>query len=367
MKVAILGTRGIPNYHGGFEQFAEFFSVFLNKEGIDIYVYCSSKHPYKDTVFNGVTRIVCNDPEDVIGTAGQFIYDLNCIRDVRKRKVDIILQLGYTSSSIWSFLFPKKAIILTNMDGLEWKRSKYNSIVQHFLMFAEKLAVKNSDFLIADSIGIQEYLKDKYNSKSQFIAYGATLFEEPNNVKIKGFAIKPYSYDMLIARMEPENNIEMVIKGHLLGSINRKLLIIGNYEGTKFGRFLFKTYGENSNIMFLGAIYDMDTLNNLRYFSNLYFHGHSVGGTNPSLLEAMASNCCIVAHNNVFNQSLLGDDAFYFTNEEDIVKTLDVSKQESDVLEKIANNKEKIRLNYNWDTINNQYLNFLKKCLKQKK
>lgn len=365
MKIAILGTRGIPNYHGGFEQFAEFFSVFLHQKGIAVYVYCSSIHPYKESTYKNVQRIVCDDAEGKIGTAGQFLYDLNCILDARKRNFDVILQLGYTSSSVWSFLFPKKAIIITNMDGLEWKRTKYNKSVQKFLKYAEKLAVKKSDYLISDSIGIQQFIKEKYKKDSEFIAYGATLFDSPEVEKIQPIVATPYSYDLLIARMEPENNIETIIKGYLKKDSGRKLFLIGNHNGTKFGQYLFEKYSPSESIVFLGPIYDMALLDNLRYYSNLYFHGHSVGGTNPSLLEAMACNCCIVAHNNVFNKSILNDDAFYFKDENELAEHLSLQKEQSEIALKLANNNNKITHQYSWEVINNAYLDFINKCIKQ--
>ena len=156
MKIAILGTRGVPNHYGGFEQFAEFFSVYLVEQGHEVCVYNSHNHPYQEKQFKGVNIIHQYDPEFKIGTAGQFIYDLNCILDSRKRNFDIILQLGYTSSSMWFFLLPKKATIITNMDGLEWKRTKYSKPIQKVLKFAEKLAVKSSDCLVSDSLGIKK-------------------------------------------------------------------------------------------------------------------------------------------------------------------------------------------------------------------
>lgn len=367
MKIAILGTRGIPNYHGGFEQFAEFFSIYLHNKGIDTYVYCSSIHPYKENTYKDVKLIVCRDYEDKIGTAGQFLYDLNCILDARKRNFDVILQLGYTSSSIWSFLFPKNAIIVTNMDGLEWKRTKYNSTVQKFLMFAEKWAVNYSDYLISDSIGIQEYISKKYDKPSKFIAYGATLFDSPDFSKIQSTVAIPYSYDLLIARMEPENNVETIIKGYLKKNTSRKLFLVGNYTGTRFGQYLHKEYSSQDSIVFLGSIYDMEVLDNFRYYSNLYFHGHSVGGTNPSLLEAMASNCCIVAHDNVFNRSILNHDAFYFSDENQLSECLFLDKKQEDITLKIANNRAKIRNQYDWEVINTAYLDYIRQCIKVKK
>ena len=177
MKIAILGTRGIPNHYSGFEQFAEFFSVFLVEKGHDVYVYNSHNHLYQEKTFNGVNIIHQYDPEYKLATFGQFIYDFNCIIDSRKRDFDIILQLGYTSNSIWHFLLPKNSIIITNMDGLEWKRTKYSKPVQQFLKFAEKLAVKSSDFLIKNPKGtcyftnyepIEKYLPSEW-SKARFI------------------------------------------------------------------------------------------------------------------------------------------------------------------------------------------------------
>jgi len=367
MKIAILGTRGIPNSHGGFEQFAEFFSVYLQQNSVDVSVYCSSNHPNKETTFKGVKRILCHDPEEKMGTVGQFIYDLNCIRDARKRNFDVILQLGYTSNSVWYFYLPKKSVIVTNMDGLEWKRTKYSKAVQRFLKFAEKLAVKHSDFLISDSIGIQAYLQKEYGAESNFIAYGATVFEKPNVQPLSSLQLQPYCYDLIIARMEPENNIETIIKGYLKNPTDRKLVIVGNYQNTPFGRYLFDTYIHHSKIRFVGAIYDMEMLDNVRYFSNIYFHGHSVGGTNPSLLEAMATHCCIVAHDNIFNRSILGKDALYFKNEDDLSYLLSIDKNHGDIQEKTHNNIEKIRCIYQWDTIHKAYLDYIKKCLQKKK
>jgi len=158
LKIAILGTRGVPNNYGGFEHIAGHLSRGLVQKGHDVSVYNSSRHPYKETKWHGVHIIHCFDPEYLIGTAGQFIYDLNCILDAGKRAFDIILVLGYTSSSVWGFLYPKNAIIFTNMDGMEWKRSKYPGFVKSFLRKAEKWAVQTSNFHIADSQVIKEYL-----------------------------------------------------------------------------------------------------------------------------------------------------------------------------------------------------------------
>jgi glycosyltransferase involved in cell wall biosynthesis len=355
MKIAIIGTRGIPNYYGGFEQCAEYLALGLKKNGHSVTVYNSHSHPFKETQWNGVDLVHCYDPEDKIGTAGQFIYDLNCILDLRKRKFDVVLQLGYTSSSVWGWLLPKNTAVTTNMDGLEWKRTKYSAKVRKFLMWAEKLGVKYSDHLISDSIGIQDYLSEKYGKSSTFIPYGAYVFEDPKESVLKEYGLNPYNYDLLIARLEPENSIEIILDGVAAANTDRTFLVIGKHE-THYGEYLKDKYRGNTSIKFLGGIYDIKKLDSMRYFSNLYFHGHTVGGTNPSLLEAIASESLICANQNAFNSYILGEDALYFSSASDVagylktVRKADISSQLM-----LKNNIEKIRKTYTWERIVEQY------------
>ncbi|MAO08480.1 MAG: glycosyl transferase family 1 [Alteromonas sp.] len=362
MKIGILGTRGIPNYHGGFEQFAEVFSVYLKEKGHEVFVYCSNNHPYQEQMYQGVQLIHCKDPEDRVGTVGQFVYDYYCIKDAQKRNFDILLQLGYTSNSVWYKLLPKKAIIITNMDGLEWKRSKYSKAVRKFLKYAEKLAVKSSDYLISDSIGIQDYLMKTYQKESTYIAYGATLFKNPSEAILNQYQVEPYAYHMLIARMEPENSIETILDGVAASKTNTPFLVVGKHDVNPFGAYLKKKFAKNKNIRFVGGIYNLEYLNNLRYFSKLYFHGHTVGGTNPSLLEAMASNALIVAHNNEFNKAILNTEAFYFSTSEEVSRTLEEVADKSQWKHYLEANLQKIERLYDWDIINEAYVNLMERC-----
>ncbi len=365
MKIGILGTRGIPNHYGGFEQFVEFVAPALVQKGHEVCVYCSSLHPYQEKEWMGVHLIHCKDPENKIGTAGQFIYDLNCILDARKRDFDVLVQLGYTSSSVFTFLMPSKPVLVTNMDGLEWKRTKYSAAVKLFLKQAERWAAKYSDVLIADSQAIQSYLTEKYNLPSHFLAYGATVFESPNPSYLHSWQVMPYQYNMLIARMEPENNIETILKGYIASDNTEPLLVVGN-TGNKFGTYLRSTYTD-ARVHYIGAIYNLEILNNLRYFSHYYFHGHSVGGTNPSLLEAMASSCMIIAHDNLFNRSVLDENAFYFSDEEQVVTLLNNAVNKEDFKQEIEKNILKIKGIYSWDYINSTFERILSDACYAKK
>jgi glycosyltransferase involved in cell wall biosynthesis len=357
MKIGILGTRGIPNAYGGFEQFAEQLSIGLHERGHEVFVYNSSLHPYKEDEWKNVRIVHCRDLEDKLGTAGQFIYDLNCIRDARKQDFDILLHLGYTSDSLWHRLWPAKAINIVNMDGLEWRRSKYNKFTQRFLKWAESLAARNAHTMIADSPDMQKYLLNTYGKKPIYIPYGADVFSNPEVSVLKKYDLQPNQYFLLISRMEPENNIEMIIKGHLASNHPYPLFIIGNIKN-KFGRHITSTY-KNAALKFSDAIYDQAELDNLRYYCSLYFHGHSVGGTNPSLLEAMACGCRIAAHDNQFNKAVLQNETDYFPGESDVTRIINAPRDSSLIDQWKKINMEKIRTIYNREKIVDEYENLM--------
>jgi glycosyltransferase involved in cell wall biosynthesis len=182
------------------------------------------------------------------------------------------------------------------------------------------------------------------------------MLEQDDTYLIKRNLSK-FSYNLILARMEPENNVETIIQGHLLAENTKQLILIGNHN-KGFGATLYKKYNSDK-IQFWGPLYDLNILNNLRYFSHLYFHGHSVGGTNPSLLEAMASSSLIAAHNNIFNRSVLQNDAFYFDTPDDIRELLIKINNKFDYQHFINSNLNRIESEYSWTHIIDQLQNYL--------
>lgn len=324
MKIAFVSTRGIPNNYGGFEQFAEYISVGLARRGHEVVVYSPHFHPYKDSFYKGVRLKHIYSPEPWMGSsAGSFIYDFLSLRDaLKKEDFDIIYEAGYTSivpSYLWfNIKKMKRPVFTTNMDGLEYKRTKFNKWVRKFIFWEERTAVKYSHYLISDNMGIHDYYKDKYGKESKYLAYGANVYDNYDESYLTEFGLEKENYYLLVARLEPENNIEMAIQGYLLSQERFRPLVIVGKTNTPHGKYLLDKYGNCEGIRFIGGVYNFDKLNSLRHFSLSYFHGHSVGGTNPSLLEAMASDCFIFAHDNVFNRSVLGDHAFYYSSADDV-------------------------------------------------
>lgn len=360
MKIAFISTRGIPNNYGGFEQFAEYISVGLAKRGHEVVVYSPHFHPYKEDTYKGVRIKHIYSPEPWMGSSvGSFFYDFASLKDaLKKEKFDIIYEAGYTSivpAYIWFNVRKiKYPIFTTNMDGLEYKRTKFNKWVQKFIFWEEKMTVKHSHYLIADNMGIHDYYKEKYGKESKFLAYGADIHDNYNEEFLKEFELEIDNYYLLVARLEPENNIIMAIEGYLASKEKgkRPLVIVGK-TNTPHGKELVAKYGNEKSIRFVGGIYDFDKLNSIRHFSYAYFHGHSVGGTNPSLLEAMASDCFILANDNIFNKAVLGENALYYLDHNAVTELLNnieslALKHKKSFIER---NLEIIRKEYSWDKL----------------
>ena len=376
MKIAFVSTRGIPNNYGGFEQFAEYISVGLAERGHEITVYSPHYHPYQKSEYKGVRIKHIYSPELWMGgSVGSFFYDYSCLKDALKNEdFDIIYEAGYTSIIPAYIRFNvkniKRPLFTTNMDGLEYKRTKFNPLVRKFVFWEEKMAVKHSHFLIADNMGIHDYYKEKYGRESKFLAYGANIYDNYDAEVLKEWNLTPNEYYLLVARIEPENNLYMAIEGYKASKeYGRRPLIIVGKTNTPYGKQLVKQYGGDPHIRFVGGIYNFDKLNSVRHFSFAYFHGHSVGGTNPSLLEAMASDCFILAHDNQFNKAVLGDNAVYYGSPDDVKKLLnEIDTHASKHKELfIKNNLDVIRKEYSWEKLVDEHEKYFKWMLEQKR
>lgn len=365
MRIAILGTRGIPSQYGGFEKSAEHIALSLVKRGHEVIVYNSHNHFNQQVKWNGVKIVHIHDPEYKLNTFGRFVYDFRCINDLKRQNCDIALQLGYRSSPIWRFKIPKNLNLVTNMGGLEWQRPKYGRMLKQLIVLAEKWAVDYCDHLISDSLAIKNYLAEKFNKTSYYIPYGAYAFNDPDERVLKDFHVLKYKYDLFIGNLEPENNLEMILEGVVKSKTNRDFLIVGNHLISN-GKYLKNKFIKHPNIKFLGGIYDGKGLNNLRYYSNLYFHGHSLGGTNPLLLEAMACRSLISANDNQFNRYITGADAMYFKTADDVALQMTGPGKESFIYNNfLDNNAHKIENDYSWDKIGERYDRYFSGLIKK--
>ncbi|HBF87652.1 MAG TPA: glycosyl transferase [Bacteroidales bacterium] len=359
MKIAILGTRGIPNKYGGFEQFAENLSTQLVQRGHRVIVYSPHFHDSNEPLYKGVEIIKINSPEKFLHGAANFVYDNRCIDNVMNQDIDIALVCGYASSVFSSKKMSKskKPIFVVNVDGLEWARPKWSFITKKMIRWAEKRIAKSNIHLVTDHQIIKEYYHNTYKVDSSYISYGADVpinFDESALLK---YNLNPQKYMLAISRIEPDNNIELIINGFLLSKTDNPLVIVGNCN-TKFGKILTKKYASFNSIKFIGSVFEKPILDNLRYYSNIYFHGHSVGGTNPSLLEAMACGTYIVSHDNIYNRAIIESNGAFFKSPSNISQIINNPKAIEDQRSSFGElNIQKIKNEFSWKKIVDEYEN----------
>ncbi|MEY4969024.1 MAG: hypothetical protein RLZZ261_795 [Bacteroidota bacterium] len=308
-RVAITGSRGLPNRYGGYEELVDHLARGLAARGWRVDVATSSTHPVREWQHPGVRRRVHLDPEPWMGSAGQFIYDLLSLRDAARQRPDVHLTLGTTSSAPWLKIkgLRGSAPLAVHLDGLEWMRGKYSPTVQRYLKWAERTAAEAADLLVADHPEMARYAA-RYAKPCAEIAYGVDDPAPADATILDRFGLQPGSYALIIARLVPENHVRLAAEAL---SPHCTVVVVGPTTNPE-GRALEGL----GNVQLLGAQFDTEVLNALRAGCGLYVHGHSAGGTNPGLLQAMASGCAIAAHDNVFNRGILGEAAAYFTTTE---------------------------------------------------
>jgi glycosyltransferase involved in cell wall biosynthesis len=355
MKVAILGTRGIPAQYGGFETFAEEIGTRLVKYGIDVTVFCEASSTVMPAKYKGVKLLYI--PVFKLGSLSTIIFDLVCLWRARK-DFDVVYMLGY-GASLFCFLpriWGKQVWI--NMDGVEWARSKWSWPARVWLKLMEAVAMWTPSRIIGDAQAILDHLRERYAHlpPSTFIPYGANVIEtHPKEVVLDEWGLKSQSYLLIVCRLEPENHLLEILEGYHASSATFPLIIVGNhFVSTKYVKALVNF--SSKNIRFVGTVFDQDKLLALRCHSYAYLHGHSVGGTNPSLLEAMGCGNRIIAHDNQFNREVAGGSAVYFSDANSLSAIL------SNLKNCPANGRAAQHIileRYMWENVVADYLNLL--------
>ena len=355
LKIAIIGTTGLPAKYGGFETLAHHLVKHLHDEQ-ELTVYCSSKYfankHQRLKSFNGAKLVYL--PFNANGYQS-IIYDFISIIHALFY-ADSLLILGVSGTILLPFikLFSSKPIIV-NIDGQEWKRPKWNWIAKKFLRLSEMIAVSFADTLITDNRVIQEYVSREYKKKSVLIEYGA---DQVRKQKVTEEAIIKYpflssSYAFNVCRIEPENNIHLLLEAFARHPF-WNLVIVGLWNHGKYGLTLKEKYNCYPNIHLLNPIYDQDELNVIRSNADLYVHGHSAGGTNPSLVEAMYLGLPVMAYDISYNRETTSHKALYFRNPDELIQLLNLSGKSK--LEEVGKAMYEIAcVRYVWSTIAHKY------------
>lgn len=352
IKVSIVGIVGIPAKYGGFETLAE--NLVINQPDFIDYTVFSSSRNYKikpKKYLNADIKYLSLSANGI----QSVVYDVISMI-IASKNSDIILLLGVSGAfflPIFKFFFPKIKIV-TNIDGIEWKRNKWNLLAKKFLKMSEKFAVKNSDVVISDNECIRKYVYNMYSLNSIMISYGACeinkSIELKNNNELK---IQSNKYAFKVARIEPENNVDMILNSFINSSID--FVFVGNWSNSLFGKRMFSKYSKYSNIKLLDPIYDITLLNRLRSNCQFYVHGHSAGGTNPSLVEAMALSLPIISFDVDFNRYTLNNNGIFFKDSDEL-KTILKNIKKYDLNNIGTNNYNFFKKNYTWNKISKKYI-----------
>lgn len=364
-NLAILGTRGIPARYGGFETFAEELALRLANKGIDVTVYCEAGTNEQPTSYQGIRLVYL--PSPACGPMTTILFDLLCLWNARKA-YNVVYMLGYGAAPFC--LIPRLwgSKVWLNVDGIEWARAKWSTVAKLYFKAMEWFSTWVPDLIIADAEGIKTHLEHRYRRLPHctVIPYGAPIVETPPDTAILSeWGLIPQEYYLVVARIEPENHVREIVEGFKSSESSIPLVIVGNHNfGTAYANSLVLLADEN--VRFIGGIYDKEKLQALRYHSLAYFHGHSVGGTNPSLLEALGCGNLIIAHDNVYNREVTGEIGFYFKSPEDIpALTLRVEQLTDEEKKNLATKAiSRIREKYDWDKIADSYLQLLEKDTK---
>ena len=318
----ILGTRGIPASHGGFETFAEYLALYLVKQGWRVVVYCQDEEggsTFED-IWQGVERV--HIPVAQLGPKGTIIFDWKATAHAAKYK-NLCLTLGYNTAVFCALLRFKGITNLINMDGIEWSRAKWGVFAKTWFWLNDWAGCWLGNHLVADHPQIKVHLLSRVRGeKITMIPYGADAVTSAPVDPVYALGLEPGRYLTVIARAEPENSILEVVQGFSKKSRNYKLVVLGNYLESNPYHCAIKA-AASSEVCFVGAIYDKTVVQALRFHNAAYVHGHQVGGTNPSLVEALGAGNAVIAHDNRFNRWVAGEGAVYFDGVDAFASCLD--------------------------------------------
>ena len=366
MKIAIIGSRGYPMVYGGFETFVKELSERLVDLGHQVTVY-SHKNLFRDRpkMLKGihVKYIYTIEKKNL----SQFLHSFQSIIHSLFCKYDITLVLNPANGPLGIFtkLLCKKTAI--NIDGLEWRRPKWKGLGSKYFYFAAKLATRFYDRIIADSREMAKIYRREFNCEATVIAYGANVIRSSSHRLIGDWGLEKHEYHLIVGRLIPDNNADLIIREFKRCRSKKRLVVVGDVPyKSNYAKAVKKT--DHPGITFTGYIRDEAKLNQLYLNCYMYIHGHEFGGTNPSLLKALACGCLVCALDTPFNRETLknGEYGTFFTKEPGNLgnRMVSLEKSPDKAVELRGKSRKRILEDYSWEKITNQYIDLFNQMLR---
>lgn len=363
--IRILGIRGLPASHGGFETFAEYLSLYLVEKRWKVVVYCQEDgdgEAWHDEWHN-LERV--HIPTRKSGPLGTIIFDWKSTLHAAKSN-DLCLTLGYNTAVFTALLRLRGIKNVINMDGIEWSRAKWGPVAKLWFWLNERAGCWLGNHLVADHPEIKKHLSTRVSSKKiATIAYGAERIDGADVSQLEKWGLVSGGFLTVIARAEPENSILEIVQGFSRKPRGLKLVVLGNYDASHaYQRLVLDAASDE--VIFVGAIYDKSIVRSLRFHSAAYVHGHQVGGTNPSLVEALGAGNAVIAHDNRFNRWVAGDSACYFKGADSFSAALETVLDRPELLTAMrAGSLQRFEAEFTWPHILGQYEQLLGRFIGQ--
>ena len=318
LRIALLGTRGVPARYGGFETAVEEVGSRLAAAGHHVTVYCRPSPDDHLSTHLGMHRVVLPalHRRSLETLSHGLLSALHLV--TRRRRPDAVLVLNAANAVVLPLLHARGLPVATHVDGLEWQRAKWSGAGQRFYRLAERLAVRWSDALVADAEGIAAYYAAEFGAMTEQIAYGAPVQAHPASHRLAEVGLESGGYHLVVARFEPENHVDVLVRAHLASGADLPLVVVGSAPYASGHVAAIEALARDSRVRLLGAVWDEELLDQLYAGAAVHLHGHSVGGTNPSLLRAMGAGAPVVAYDVVFNREVLGEHGVLFTTEAEL-------------------------------------------------
>jgi len=354
MRIAIIGTRGVPAQYGGFETMAEEVGSRLVERGHDVVVYCRNPNQtlreYRGMKLVNLPALPLRAAETLSHTG------LSCLHLLFHR-VDVAIMCNVANAVMLPILRLRRIPAAVNVDGLEWKRSKWGSFGKRWYRLSERLGVRLAHEIIADSRGIGDYYFETFGTASTFIAYGAPILHDVDAQPVRDFGFEPGCYHLVVTRLEPENHVAEIIEGYGLSGSRLPLVVVGDAKyGAAYRHRLVELAAGDPRVRLVGSVYDLQLLDALYAHARSYAHGHSVGGTNPALLRAMGAAVPVIAFDVVFNREVLGDAGRFFSSPEQYAAAIDaIDADPVAAATRGAALQARAASEYDWDAVTDGY------------
>jgi glycosyltransferase involved in cell wall biosynthesis len=356
MHIALIGTRGVPARYGGFETCVEEVGRRLVKAGHDVVVYCRDVDGHDaeplPTSHEGM-RLV-HLPALRKKSLETLSHTALSVAHLMRHPVDAAIVFNAANAPFLPLLRARGIPVATHVDGLEWKRTKWQGAGRNYYRLAESMAVRWSDALIADAQGIADYYTEEFRADTALIAYGAPILTDERSEGLAAIGVEPGNYHLVVARFEPENHVDVVVEGYRRTSATKPLVVVGSAPYADEYTARIHSLADD-RVRFLGGVWDQDLLDQLYANCATYLHGHSVGGTNPSLLRAIGAGAPTIAFNVNFNREVLVGTGRYFASAADVAAEIELAEAHPEVTRQRGLEGQHAAYRYDWDDVATRY------------